>query len=109
MVPNHDRLFKIRPILDSLNQNFPKILIKQCLAIDEQMCSTKAQCYLKQHLPDKHSKSGYKIFVLADSDAFTHQFELYSAEENQKRLDSEPNLGASANIVIRLMRCVLTN
>jgi hypothetical protein len=68
MVPkgneNHDRLFKTRPILNSLNQNFQKIPIEQCLAIDEQMYSTKARYYLKQYLPDKHSKWGYKFFCI---------------------------------------------
>jgi hypothetical protein len=97
MVPkgneNHDRLFKIRPILNSLNQNFQKLPIEQCMAIDEQMCNTKARCYLKQYLPGKHSKWGYNFFVLAGSDGFTHQFELYSGQENQKRLETEPNLG----------------
>jgi hypothetical protein len=52
---------------------------------------------------------GIQIFVLATSDAFTHQFELYSGQENQKRLETEPSLGAFANILIRLMRCVPTN
>jgi hypothetical protein len=36
-------------------------------------------------------------------------FELYSGQQNQKCLETEPSLGASANHVICLMRCVPTN
>jgi hypothetical protein len=52
--------------------------------------------------PDAISNSTYPasipngdtiFFVLAGSDGFTHQFELYSGQENQKRLETEPNLG----------------
>jgi hypothetical protein len=69
---------------------------------------------LSETVPNRQAfEMGINFFCIgrltSQSDAFTHQFELYSGQENQKRLETEPILGHSANIVIRLMRCVPTN
>ncbi|GBL98845.1 hypothetical protein AVEN_165689-1 [Araneus ventricosus] len=41
--PDHDKLYKIRPILDYLNQRCLLIPMSERLSIDEQMCATKAR------------------------------------------------------------------
>jgi hypothetical protein len=46
--PGHDRLFRIRPLVDHLNQMFLSIPFEENLSIDEQLCSTKNRHYLKQ-------------------------------------------------------------
>jgi len=51
--PNYDRLHKLRPLIDYLNNRFSSIHCKQDLSLDEQLCATKAQSYMKQYLPDK--------------------------------------------------------
>ena len=105
---DHDRLFKIRPIVRLLQKTFRSVPHEECLSIDEQLCSTKARSYLKQYLPDKPHKWGYKLFVLSGVSGFTYNFEIYTGQENDqsKRLPNEPDLGCSANIVIRLLRNV---
>lgn len=104
----HDRLFKIRPLIRSLLEKFQSVPYEACLSLDEQLCSTKARSYLKQYLPDKPHKWGYKLFVLSGISGFTYNFEIYTGQENDptKRLSNEPDLGCSANIVIRLLRNV---
>jgi len=64
--PNRDRLHKLRPLIDHLNSGFSSVPCKQNLVLDEQLCATKAHSYMKQYLPDKPHKWGFKLFVLTD-------------------------------------------
>lgn len=38
-----DHLYKIRPLIEALNQNFKKVPFEAHLSVDERMCSTKAE------------------------------------------------------------------
>ncbi|XP_029348686.1 piggyBac transposable element-derived protein 3-like [Acyrthosiphon pisum] len=105
---DHDRCHKLRPIFDHLNKQFSSIPLERDLAIDEQLCATKARSYLKQYLPLKPHKWGYKFFVLCSSKGYAYNFELYTGQENFEkfRLNTEPDLMASANVVVRLSRII---
>lgn len=104
----HDRIHKMRPLVNKLTQNFQKVPFEEFLCGDEQMCSTKARKYMKQYLPAKPHKWGYKFFVLCGASGYAYNFELYTGQENDDRfrLANEINLGASSNVVIRLVRNV---
>lgn len=108
---NFDKLYKLRPIIDALNNKFQCVPLQQCLSVDEQLCSTKARHHLKQYMPAKPHKWGYKLYVLCGVDGFSHKFEIYTGRENDPkfRLENEPDLGASANTVVRLCRNVPNN
>lgn len=43
----HDRLYKIRPVIESLKKKFASIPLEENLLLDEQLCPTKARSYLK--------------------------------------------------------------
>ncbi|XP_050065754.1 piggyBac transposable element-derived protein 2-like, partial [Aphis gossypii] len=109
--PNRDRLHKLRPLIDYLNNRFSSIPCKQALSLDEQLCATKAQSYMKQYLPDKPHKWGFKLFVLTDTQGYAYRFEIYSGQENNSifRHPDEPDFGASSNVVVRLSRNVPVN
>lgn len=103
-----DKLYKLRPIIDHLSKKFVSIPMDENLSIDEQICATKARHHLKQYLPLKPHKWGYKLYILCSASGFCYKFEIYTGTENDvdKRLRSEPDLGASSNIVVRLTRNV---
>ena len=105
---NNDRLHKIRPVISNLILQFKKLPYAERLSLDEQMCATKAKNYLKQFMPAKPHKWGYKLFLITDTNGFTYNFEIYTGQENDhtKRLDTETNLGSCANTVVRLVRDV---
>lgn len=101
--PNRDRLYLIRPVIDTLNRTFSTVPKLDRLSVDEQMCSTKMGSYMKQYLPNKPKKWGFKLFVLCDTMGYAYKFEVYSgATENLAT--GEPDLQSSANIVVRLLR-----
>ena len=108
--PEHDRLHKIRPIINQLIKKNLTIPREECLSLDEQICATKARSYMKQYMPAKPHKWGYKLFVLSGVSGFTYNFEIYTGSTSiDELLQEEPYLGASANVVIRLTRCVEIN
>ncbi|XP_037303473.1 piggyBac transposable element-derived protein 4-like [Manduca sexta] len=67
--PRHDKLHKIRPVIDHFNNRFALFPMEQRLSIDEQMCATKISHYLKQYLPNKPHKWGFKLFLLCSISA----------------------------------------
>ncbi|XP_046975199.1 piggyBac transposable element-derived protein 4-like [Vanessa cardui] len=99
--PGHDRLHKIRPILESLKKKCQSIPKRETLLVDEKMCATKAANFLRQYLPNKPQKLRYKLLVLCDDRGMAYDFEIYSGMENNSalRYANEPDLGASSNIV----------
>lgn len=101
--PKRDRLYLIRPVVDSLNHTFGSVSKLARLSVDEQMCSTKMSSYMKQYLPNKPKKWGFKFFVLCDTKGYAYKFEIYTGA-NEAMRPEEPNLQASANIVVRLVR-----
>lgn len=100
-----DRLYKIRPVVNSLNAAFSKVPLEEHLCVDEQMCSTKARNALKRYNPNKPHKWGYKVFVLSGKSGFAYNTEVETGKEN-KVLQGEPDLGASSNVVVRLARII---
>nr|AGK25051.1 transposase [Chilo suppressalis] len=107
--PHHDRLHKLRPIIDHLNNKFGSIPYDQRLSIDEQMCATKLAHFMKQYLPNKPHKWGFKLFVMCSLQGFAYQFEIYSGKMIHDRLSTEPELGAVSDTVVRLTRRVPRN
>lgn len=109
--PQNDKLHKLRPVIDSLSKKFISIPMEEMLSLDEQICATKARHHLKQYLPLKPHKWGYKLFILSGVSGFCYKFEIYSGSENNasNRLVNEPDLGASSNVVIRLSRDIPRN
>lgn len=106
--PRHDKLHKIRPVIDYLNNRFALFPIEQRLSIDEQMCATKISHYLKQYLPNKPHKWGFKLFLLCSITGYAHKFEVYVGENNIQE-PNEPDLGVTGNVVVRLMKVVPRN
>ncbi|XP_047109581.1 piggyBac transposable element-derived protein 2-like [Schistocerca piceifrons] len=107
----HDRLFKIRPIIELMRSRFQTIPVEECVSVDEQICSTKARSYLKQYMPNKPHKYGYKLFVISGISGYAYDYEIFTGDENEpeKRVTGEEDLGASANVVVRLSRILPRN
>ena len=62
--PGYDRLAKVRPIIDAVRQSFiAKYNPHKKNAIDEAMIPFKGRSSLKQYLPKKPVKRGFKVYV----------------------------------------------
>lgn len=104
--PGYDPLFRMRHFADELNARFDSVPKTARLCVDEQMCSTKMKHHLRQYMPNKPHKWGIKLFVLCDSSGYAYRFEVYNGAGDNIRLPGCPDLGASANVVVRLSQTV---
>ena len=97
--PLYDKLFKIRPVLDIVDETFRLHYSPSAnVSIDEQMIGTKARLSYIQYLPKKPKKWGIKVWVLADSsNGYVPAFEVYTgASETVEQ-------GLAYGVVMRLM------
>lgn len=104
--PGYDPLFRIRGLADEINKMFDTIPKTSRLCVDEQMCSTKIRHHLRQYMPNKPHKWGIKLFVLCDSNGFAYRFEIFIGAGDNVILPDTPDLGSTANVVVRLSQTI---
>ena len=99
--PLRDRLWKVRPVIEAVvaacRTNYRP---HRDQAIDEAMVAFKGRSSMKQYVPLKPVKRGFKVWVRADShNGYVCEFECYTGRKGEK---SEAGLGG--NVVTRLTR-----
>ena len=68
---NKDKLYKLRPMINSLNDNFIKLYnISRQVSIDQSMILFKGRNSLKQYNPMKSIKRTHKVWSMADMDGY---------------------------------------
>ncbi|GFT50084.1 piggyBac transposable element-derived protein 4 [Trichonephila clavipes] len=95
---NFDKLYKVCPLIDHLSEIFFKVFKPgQKQAIDESMIKFKGQSSLKQYIPKKLIKRGYKVWMRCDSSGFACEFQIHrgKTEEIEKNLGERAILHAS--------------
>ncbi|XP_033897385.3 piggyBac transposable element-derived protein 4-like [Acipenser ruthenus] len=99
--PQHDRLFRLRPLLDSLLLSCKTYYHpRQNLSIDERMVASKARIGFKQYMKAKPTKWGFKLFVLADAhNGYTCDFNIYTGKSK-----SVSGKGLSYDSVMNLIK-----
>ena len=82
--PGHDRLGKVRPVVDYVSSKCREIYDPHCeVAVDEAMIKFQGRSSLKQYMPKKPVKRGIKVWVLGDShNGFFSDFEIYTGKED---------------------------
>ncbi|XP_029295518.1 piggyBac transposable element-derived protein 4-like [Cottoperca gobio] len=100
--PDHDRLFRLKPLLDTIKDACKSFYHpRQNLSIDERMLATKARNGTLQHMRTaKPTKSGFKLFVLADSSTgYTWDFSVYTG-----KTQFAPGIGLAYDSVMSLIK-----
>ncbi|KAJ8364597.1 hypothetical protein SKAU_G00134280 [Synaphobranchus kaupii] len=79
--PGYDHLFRVRPLMESIKYACRAYYHPhQLLSIDERMVPSKTRNGMKQYMKAKHTKWGFKLFVLADpKNGYTCDFNIYCA------------------------------
>ena len=78
----HDKLFKLRPILDALNKQFKlHMSVSGELSIDEMMIAAYHRTYIRQYMPNKPDKYGIKCWAICDSrTGYLYHIEVYAGK-----------------------------
>ena len=81
---DRDPLPYVRPLADRLNRSFAAHYTpSRFLALDEAMVAFKGRSPIKQYIPSKPHKWGYKIYCLA-SDDYLLRFEVYEGKSEER-------------------------
>uniref|UniRef100_G3U0L7 PiggyBac transposable element-derived protein domain-containing protein n=1 Tax=Loxodonta africana TaxID=9785 RepID=G3U0L7_LOXAF len=90
--PGHDRLHKLRPLIDALNSCLKEVYVPSRCQFEESTVPFKGRSSGKQYMPVKR---GYKVWCLADTQTgFVSHFEIYSGKKDASS-DSFLSLGES--------------
>ena len=97
-----DKLYKIRLMIDALNKKFQEVYNgTRELSVDESMIKFKGRSGLKQYLPMKPIKMGYKWWCLADQRGYIKKFQIYQGKD--KELNSKfTGYGLGEKVVLEL-------
>lgn len=97
--PTFDKLYKIRPLITHMNTVFLNCFNPgRYISVDESMVGFKGRSSLKQYMPLKPTKRGFKVWVAAcATTGFMLSFSIY---EGKNLLHTEGSLGE--NVVMTL-------
>ncbi len=78
--PSFDRLYKLRPMLNILSDAFRMAhQPSQQISVNEAMVRFKGRSSLKQYMPKKPIKRGFKIWCLSDANGgYLEEFKIYT-------------------------------
>ena len=96
----YDRYYKIRPVLVMLRESCLRIEPKERMSTDEQMISHKGKNSLRQYLPKKPIKWGFKVLAHCGVGGLTYNFCFYDGKGPYVQISSGYQSG---DFVIKLL------
>ena len=93
-----DKVWKLRPWINAMKQNFQQIPPKEFQSIDEIIIPFKGRSGLKVYMPKKPHKWGFKLWGRSDSDGFMYDFDVYQPVPDNQVFE----LGRSAGVVEKM-------
>lgn len=98
--PGNDKLFRIKPVLDTLQANFLSAVDpEEFQAIDEMIMPFKGKLSIKQYIPKKPKPWGVKIWARAGASGYMYRFEVYRGAASTGAVSE---LGTAADVILRL-------
>ena len=100
--PNHDKLYKLRPLINSFTKRFSEVFIPdQNICVDESLIHFTGRLHFKQYIPSKRARYGIKMNKLCDRDTgYVHTFRIYEGKDSQLQPPDCPTyIGTSGKIV----------
>ena len=96
----HDKLYKVRPLLDVISDTFrEEYNPSKFVSIDEAMVKYKGRLGFKQYLPMKPIKHGIKVWVRADAtNGFVCALQVYTGKDG-----GQPEHGLGHRVVSDLV------
>ena len=82
----YSRLQKVDPVITALKANFQAAYYPHCeISIDEAMIRFKGRSSLKQYVPLKPVKRGFKVWAMADaSNSYMYDFNVYTGATGER-------------------------
>ena len=78
-----DRLYKIKPIIDKLKENYGKYYDPpETVCIDESIVPFRGRVVFRQYMKHKRYRYGVKLFKLCFKPGYTYNFEIYCGQQS---------------------------
>ena len=96
---SYSKIQKVKPILTYISGKCSQLFIPgKDLAVDEAMVKYKGRSSIKQYMPKKPIKRGFKVWMIADSDSgYVTKFKVYEG-----KCGKTVEKGLGGNVVITL-------
>ena len=118
--PGYDRLYKIKPILEYLNERFQQLYEpRNAICVDESLLLFKGRLVFKQFIRLKRARFGIKIYLCCESDGgvqggggYCYRFKVYCGKDDPvneitpalRAADAlNPSLTISENMVVYMI------
>ena len=103
-----DALYLIRPLLDLMQENFPKAWVPSVnLTVDESLWAFKGRTFLKRFMKDKPKKYGFLQYALCTLGGYFYCVLVHHVPGKQKRMQrklDETNLDKDACLQLKLQK-----
>ena len=99
--PDFDRLYKVRPLVNSVVEKCRQAQQEECQSIDEQMILTKSRSPIRQYLPMKPHKWGLKVWARCGVSDMLYDFNVYLGKEEDSAESRE--YGKVGAVVLKLV------
>lgn len=96
-----DKLYKLRPLIDHLNEKCKTAFqTSRYLSVDESMIAFKGRSKIKQYMPKKPIKRGFKVWVIACAKTgFVRAFDIYTGKK-----DGDPTKLLGEKVVLSMCK-----
>ena len=103
-----DHLWKLRPWVNSLRENFLKVSPEEYHAVDEIMVSFKRKSLLQQYMPKKPHKWGFELWGRSGISDLLYDCDIYQGKANKATTaDKTSDLGISSSVDVDLCLALL--
>ena len=101
-----DRLYKLRPLLDHLQNQFVEMYqLEEHLSVDKSMIPYFGRNYAKQYIKGKPIRFGLKNWPLCSSSGYMYAFDMYTGktDSNSQKSSSDLGFGCACEVVRTLL------
>lgn len=102
--PGFDKLYKVRPLIEGTKELFQNAaVVTNSQSIDECMIKFKGRSTIKQYMPMKPVKRGFKVWARCDSETgYLYEFEVYTVKK-----EGVTEVGLGARVVKNLSQSLI--
>ena len=94
-----DRIWKIRPWINQLRNAFATVSPEEHHAVDEIMIAFKGRSLLRQYMPMKPHKWGFKLWGRSGQSGFLYDFDVY---QGRSQSSEKSVYGVSGDVVLQM-------
>ncbi|XP_049517347.1 piggyBac transposable element-derived protein 3-like [Dermacentor silvarum] len=103
---SNDRLWKVRPLLNSFLRRCQALRLEEHRSLDEQIIPFKGKLDIKQYIKGKPNPWGVKVFMLCGAFGIIHDFLVYQGSTTELNPENKKGFGVTGAFVLHLARSI---